>query len=113
MATYDNLPVYKAAYDLLQDITMLRKQMSREYKYTLGEKLMNETVEMIISIFRANVSRIKKELIMKSREHIEIIRLLMRLLKDLKQLSLKRFIAVNLKIECVSKQLTGWMNSCK
>lgn len=113
MATYDNLPVYKASYDLLQELTLFRKQLNREYKYTLGERIINETVEMIIGVFKANVSMAKKELILKSREHLEIVRLLLRLLKDLKQISLKRFVAINAKIELVSKQLTGWMKSSK
>lgn len=111
MATYDNLPVYKVAYDLLQEIIRLRTQLKREYKYTLGEKLVNEATEMIINIFRANASKNKKELIFKARENTEVVRLLLRLLKDLKELSLKRFIAVNEKLEVVSRQLTGWMKS--
>ncbi len=111
MATYNNLPVYKASYDLLQEITLFRKQLSREYKFTLGERIVNETVELIIGIFKANVSIDKKELLNQSREHLEIVRLLLRLLKDLKQISLKWFIAINEKIEFVSKQLTGWIKS--
>lgn len=113
MATYDNLPVYKASYDLLQEITLFRKQLDREYKYTIGERLVNETVEMIIGVFKANVSVAKKDLILRIREHLEIVRLLLRLLKDLKQISLKRFASINIKIEFVSKQLTGWMRSSK
>ncbi len=113
MATYDNLPVYKAAYDLLQETILFRTQMSREYKFTLGERLVNENVELIIGVFKANVSLAKKELILQTREHLEIVRLLFRLLKDLKQISLKRFVAINAKIEMVSKQLTGWMKSSK
>ncbi|HHB78400.1 MAG TPA: four helix bundle protein [Saprospiraceae bacterium] len=109
MALYDNLPVYKAAYDLFQDITMLRSKMKREYKFTLGERLLNETVELIINIYKANRSREKIKYIADAQEHTEIIRLLLRLLKDIKEVSLKRFIALNQKIEMVSKQLTGWM----
>ncbi len=109
MALYDNLPVYKAAYDLFQDITMLRSKMKREYKFTLGERLLNETVELIINIYKANRSKEKIKYIADAQEHTEIIRLLLRLLKDLKEISLKRFIALNQKIEMVSKQLAGWM----
>jgi len=43
-----------------------------------------------------------------AREHIEVIRLLIRLMKDLRQISLKRFVQVNKQVENVSKQLTGW-----
>lgn len=109
MAIYDNLPVYKAAYDLFQDITMLRSQMKREYKFTIGERLLNETIELIINIYKANRSKTKKTFIEDAQERTEIIRLLLRLIKDVKEISLKRFIALNQKIESVSKQLTGWM----
>jgi hypothetical protein len=39
-------------------------------------------------------------------EHIEVIRLLVRLMKEMHQISLKRFVEVNTQVENVSKQLT-------
>ena len=109
MAIYENLPVYKAAYDLFQDITILRMKMKREYKFTLGERLMNVTLELIINVFRANKAKQKINYISAAQEQVELIRLLLRLLKDIKEISLKRFIVLNEKIELVSKQLSGWM----
>ena len=106
---YDNLPVYKAAYDLFIEITSLRSKMKREYKFTIGERLMNAALDLIINIYRANKSKDKKKRIADAQEQVELIRLLLRLLKDIKEISLKRFIAINEKIEMVSKQLTGWM----
>lgn len=38
MATYDNLPVYKASCDLLVEIFKFTQNFSREYKFTLGER---------------------------------------------------------------------------
>ena len=113
MATYDRLPVYRASYDLLVEIFQFTKNFTREYKYTVGEKLKNETLEMIMNIYRANVVFENKELIQKARENIEVIRLLIRLIKDLRQINMKKFIAINEKIENVSKQLTGWHKSVK
>jgi|TARA_R110000737_G_scaffold352539_2_gene398961 four helix bundle protein len=109
MALYDNLPVYKAAYDMFQDITILRSKMKREYKFTLGERLMNASLDLIINIYKANRQKEKKKYIEVAQEQTELIRLLLRLLKDIKEISLKRFISLNEKIEMVSKQLTGWM----
>jgi hypothetical protein len=54
MATYDNLPVYKASYDLLLALFQVTKNFSREYKYTVGQELKQEAVKMIIMIFHAN-----------------------------------------------------------
>ena len=113
MAIYNELPVFKASYDLLLDIYRFSSTLTREYKYTIGERLKNETLELIILIYRANTAISKGETIQKAREYVEMLRLLIRVLKDLKQINLKSFVRVNNQIENVSKQLTGWQKSVK
>ena len=39
MAYYNELPVYKATYDLLLAIFQFTKNFSKEYKYTVGERV--------------------------------------------------------------------------
>lgn len=111
MSTYNHLPVYKSSYDLLVEIFQFTKNFNREYKYTIGENIKKETIEMIINIYRANSSYSKKPLIQAARENAEVIRLLFRLLKDLKQISLEKFVEINEKLESVSKQLSAWQKS--
>jgi hypothetical protein len=113
MAIYDNLPVYKTSYDLLLNLFTVCQNMERDYKFTIGEKLKNETVELIINVYRANSRAEKADYIQKARENAEVIRLLLRLFNDLKQMSLSHFVALNEKLESVSKQLAAWFNSCK
>ncbi len=111
MALYDELPVFKASYDLLINVFKLTANFTREFKYTIGERIKNETLELIILVYRANTVKSKTETIQKAREQIEMIRLLIRVLKDLHQISLKSFVIINKQIENVSKQLTGWHRS--
>ncbi len=111
MAVYDNLPVYKTSYDLLLQLFNQSKNMERDYRFTIGEGLRNEIVQLIMNIYRANCSQSKKELILKAKENLEITRLLLRLLQDLKQIGLKEFVSANEKIESISKQLNAWLNS--
>jgi hypothetical protein len=109
MATYDNLPVYKTSYDLLLELFQIADNFSRDYKFTLGEQIKKETLAMMIFIYQANKSfSERKNMIDQAREKVEIIRVLLRILKDLKQLSLKKFVSINEKVESVSKQLTFW-----
>ncbi|MEI7621900.1 MAG: four helix bundle protein [Candidatus Moraniibacteriota bacterium] len=114
MATYDNLPVFKTSYDLLLELFQTANNFSRDYKHTLGEEIKKETISMMLCIYRANKSfSTRKNQIEQAREKIETIRVMLRILKDLKQLNLKKFISLNEKIESVSKQLVLWENSCK
>ena len=112
MAIYSELPVYKESYDLLVDLFRFAKNFSREYKYTIGESIKKETIEMMMCIFRANRTRSKTSLILQARDHVEVIRLLLRVCKDLRQISLKKFVHLNESIESVSKQLCAWQRSC-
>ncbi len=114
MSTYDNLPVYKVSYDLLLELFCFTKNFSREYKFTIGESIKNETINMITNIYRANSAQSsRKDMIQLARENTETIRLFLRLLKDLKQINLEKFIRLNEKIESVSKQLAAWHRSSK
>jgi len=113
MAQYDELPVYKATYDLLLAIFQFTKNFTKEYKYTVGESLKKETIELLTFIYRANSRHQKTDILRSAREQIEVIRLLIRLMKDMQQISLKHFVQVNKQVENVSKQLTGWQKSQK
>ena len=113
MALYVELPVFKASYDLLLSVYQITALLKRDYRYTIGERLKTETLELVILIYKANSSQSKLDVIKDAREKIEVIRLLFRVLKDMKQISLKGLVRINEQIELVSKQLTGWQKSIK
>ena len=113
MAQYNELPVYKATYDLLLAIFQFTKEFSKEYKYTVGESIKKETIELLTLIYRANTRHQKDDVLQMAREQIEVIRLLIRVMKDMKQISIEKVVKINLAVENVSKQLTGWQKSQK
>ena len=111
MTTYDNLPVYKSSYDLLLLIFELVKNFTKEYKYTLWDIIKREIINMISNIYKANRKKQKTKNIILAREKVEVLRLYFRLWKDLKIISLKQFIDINILLESISKQLTAWEKS--
>ncbi len=114
MAIYNNLPVYKTSYDLLLQVFEVVKMFAKEYKYTLGDKIKNEIINLITQIYRANNSFEKRlENIRQAREQIEVLRLYIRIIKDLKLIKLEKFVDLNENIESLSKQLLAWENSLK
>ena len=77
----------------------------------MGESFKKETLELITLIFRANSKTDKQATLQDARERIEVVRLFIRLMKDLQQINVKRFVQINEKVEAVSKQLIGWQKS--
>lgn len=112
MATYNQLPVYKATYDLLLYVYQTGKDVQRDYRYTLGETLKKDLISILTLIYRANNNTLKKvETIVEAREKLVAVKLQLRLLHDLKQLSLKNYANASLMTESISKQLSAWQRS--
>jgi hypothetical protein len=107
-------PVYRLSYRLLIEIFNLTSNMKKSHKYTAGERLNNEALDLMINVSRANkVKEQRLEKITKAQENIEAIRIIFRLLLDTKQISLRRFVSVNEIIEDILKQLFGWQKSTR
>ena len=53
MALYYNLPVFKDVYHLILKIFEYTKDFPREYKFTLGQDLKRDGVNLVRSIYRA------------------------------------------------------------
>ena len=113
MAQFNELPDYKATCDLLLAIFQFTKELSKEYKYTVGESIENETIELLPLIYRANTRHQKVDVLQMAREKIEVIRLLINVMKDMLQISLEKFIIINEAVENISKLLCGWQKSVK
>ncbi len=108
MAIYDNLPVFKATYDLLLQVVKLSVNIRRDARYTLGESLKKEILGLCVGIYRANLTTVKGPLIEEAREKLVPIKLLVRLLHDTQQLSTKQYAMLCEHLDTISKQLTAW-----
>ena len=108
MAIYDNLPVFKATYDLLLQVVKLSVNIRRDARYTLGESLKKEILGLCICIYRANLTAEKGPLIEQAREALVPIKLLIRLLHDTQQLSTKQYAMLCDHLDTISRQLSAW-----
>lgn len=72
MATHTNLPIYKVAYDLLDVVTSLVKNMQRDFKRSIGDKISTECIEITVLIFRANVAQDKAPHLLELVERLDV-----------------------------------------
>lgn len=79
MALHTNLPIYKVAYDLLSVATDVVRNMPRDYKASIGARIREECVDLVVLIFRANVARDKVPHLDLLLERLQVAELLFRL----------------------------------
>ena len=64
MALHFDLPVYKDTYQLVLEIFECTKKFSKKYKYTIGQDLKRDALQLLRSIYRANKAKEKKNIYM-------------------------------------------------
>ena len=110
MAQYKHLPIYKTTYELLEMVTRKTKDFPRDFKYSLGDKLRNECIELVIFIYKANTLRQqRKEHLQQILERVQVIELMLRLSRDLRLFNVVAFSEIVLLTDSLARQAQGWI----
>jgi len=111
MALYYDLPVFKEVYQLILKIFEYTKDFPKEYKYTLGQDMKRDGLQLVRSIYRANKANNKTEYLEQFLDDFEVLKLEIRLCVDMKILSIKKQAELSEMMESIGKQITGWRNA--
>ena len=110
----DTLLVFKHSYDLVLYFYQLNKNVSREYKFSLCENIKAELHELLMSVYFANESDLpseKTDKIRKTLEFLASVKIRIRLLYDLKQISIKQFSLLAERMTDLKDELTMWLKT--
>tara|TARA_B100000497_G_C7600902_1_gene361044 strand:- start:670 stop:1014 length:345 start_codon:yes stop_codon:yes gene_type:complete len=113
MALYYDLPVFKDVYKLIIKLFEYTKDFPREYKYTLGQDIKRDGIQLVRSIYRANKEKDKRKYLESFLDDFELLKLEIRICTDMKLLSLRKQAELSLLMESIGKQITGWRNAQK
>ena len=111
MALSHTLPIYIDTYKLILLIFERTTNFSREYKYTLGQDMKRDGINLVRSIYRANRSKDKRQYLEEFLDNFEILKLEVRLCTDLKLISIKQLAEISKMLDIIGKQATAWKNS--
>jgi len=115
MSRYQHISIFQTSYKLVLEIYKTTKNFSKEYKYTLGERLKNISHEMLELIIKTNNLQNREKLLGISKIDCkkEILRINLRIAFDLKLISRGKLGVLNQEIEEIGKQLGGWQKWIK
>ena len=113
MALYSELPVYKSTYRLLLKLVGMSVGWQKDYRYTLGQELKAELIDLLVKVYRANSTQEKSGILSSARESIERVKIYIRLLRDLHQIGEDRYATLADEAAGISKQLSAWQAKCR
>ena len=99
MALYYDLPVYKDVYRLILKIYEYTKEFPKEYKYTLGQDMKKDGLQLVRSIYRANKEKDKRKYLESLLDDFEFLKLEIRIFTDMKILSPKKQVELSLLLD--------------
>lgn len=111
MALSEELPIYRDTYKLLLEIYKVTNKFSREYKYSLGQDMKRDALILFRNIYRANVNLRKRAFLEEFLSDYEILKLEIRLCRDLNIISIKKLAELSAVMDKIGKQATAWKNS--
>ena len=111
MTIHTNLPIYKVACELFSTVTDLVANMPRDFKRTVGSKIGDECLEIVVLIFRANCARDKAPHLSDLIERLQVCELLLRLSRDKRLISTGQYANAIKLTDSIGKQANGWRRS--
>ena len=60
MGLYYELQVFKDVFIIVQKVFLYTQDFPREYKYTLGQDMKRDSIQLVRSIYRANKAKVKR-----------------------------------------------------
>lgn len=113
MALYYELPVYKDVYTLIHLLYRYTKDFPREYKYSIGQDMKRDALQLVRGIYRVNKAIDKANHFYGLLDDFELIKFQIRLCSDLKLLTIPQQAELTELNAQIGKQLTAWSKKYK
>ena len=108
-----DLIIFQKVYDLILWMYPLINKFPKKQRFVLGQQLENTLLDILKGIIQANQERDRLEILKQVSIDLDKFRILFRLAKDLRFMSIKQYQFGAEKINELGKILGGWIKSCK
>lgn len=109
---YQNMPLYLQLLDLLKTEYSYVHNLEKEYKYSLGEDILKITWKLVDLFIEAQTNHQEKRVIVQEIIHkFDCLKLRIRFLTELKQISLQQTTFINGQLVNIGKMIGSWQKN--
>jgi len=110
-----SIPIFKKIYDFYKEFYGYLKTFPRSDRYSLGQKCEHYILEILESIILASqLSKNEKlPILEKASLKLNVLRILIRLAKEIKALDNKKYLASQRRLDEIGRMLGGWIKSTR
>mgnify|MGYP000992876547 CR=1 FL=1 len=110
--SFQNLSIFQKTYELILWIYPAVNKFPKTQRFVLGQQIENTVLDLLKLIIQANAERSKLPHLRQASVELDKLRIIIRLAKDLKFLSIKQYGFATKNINEIGKMLGGWIKSC-
>lgn len=108
MALSEELPLYRDTYRLLNNLIVLTQDFPRFFRYSIGSRMVDLTLDMLSLIYRANGSYEKVGVLAEILDRYRMLQMLFRVCVEQKVITERKYAPFGLLLEQIGRQATGW-----
>jgi four helix bundle protein len=108
-----DVPIFQKSYDLYKLLYLYVGSFPKKDRYTLGQRIENSLLDFIESIILAcQLAKTEKlPILQKASIKLDVVKVFIRLCKDLKVLDNKKYLILESQIQEIGKMLGGWIKA--
>jgi four helix bundle protein len=110
-----DVPIFQKSYDLYKQIHDYQKLIPKHDRYTIYSRAEDCLLAVLSSLFKASAANKsdKLALLEEASTELNLLRVFIRLLKDVKALDNNKYLALQSEIDEIGRMLGGWIKSVK
>lgn len=110
-----DIPILQKAYDAYKLFYSFRLTVSKQDRYTLWQRCENLLIEMLEGLLLGSQQsgRTKLPTLEKMSVKLNFLRLLIRLMMDVKAIDNKKYIILEAHVDEIGRMLGGWIKATK
>lgn len=109
MPNTEGIAIFKKIYDLDLLVYQYVRFFPKADKFVLGERIEHASIDLLEGIITANQKREKQSFLVEASVKLDILRIFIRLSKDLRLLDLKKYETLSTHITEIGRMLGGWI----